>query len=90
MRAHYRLERKARRGAVIALHDVTDIERQEETRKQFVADVSHELRTPLTAIRGYAETLLDGGLKMKPTTVSLWRSFSATPFGSITSPPICW
>ena len=52
-----------RRGAVIALHDVTDIERQEETRKQFVADVSHELRTPLTAIRGYAETLLDGGLE---------------------------
>ena len=48
---------------MIALHDVTDIERQEETRKQFVADVSHELRTPLTAIRGYAETLLDGGLE---------------------------
>jgi two-component system phosphate regulon sensor histidine kinase PhoR len=53
----------ARRGAVIALHDVTDIERQEQTRKQFVADVSHELRTPLAAIRGYAETLLDGGLE---------------------------
>jgi two-component system phosphate regulon sensor histidine kinase PhoR len=54
---------ETRRGAVIALHDVTDIERQEETRKQFVADVSHELRTPLAAIRGYAETLLDGGLE---------------------------
>jgi two-component system, OmpR family, phosphate regulon sensor histidine kinase PhoR len=54
---------EARRGAVITLHDVTDIERQEETRKQFVADVSHELRTPLAAIRGYAETLLDGGLE---------------------------
>ena len=57
------LGEEARRGAVIALHDVTDIERQEETRKQFVADVSHELRTPLAAIRGYAETLLDGGLE---------------------------
>jgi two-component system phosphate regulon sensor histidine kinase PhoR len=57
------LGEETRRGAVIALHDVTDIERQEETRKQFVADVSHELRTPLTAIRGYAETLLDGGLE---------------------------
>lgn len=51
------------RGAVIVLHDVTDIERQEQVRKDFVADVSHELRTPLAAIRGYAETLLDGALE---------------------------
>jgi two-component system phosphate regulon sensor histidine kinase PhoR len=57
------LGEEGRRGAVIALHDVTDSERQEQTRKQFVADVSHELRTPLTAIRGYAETLLDGALE---------------------------
>ncbi|HEX4164499.1 MAG TPA: ATP-binding protein [Bryobacteraceae bacterium] len=52
-----------RRGGVIVLHDVTDIERQEQVRKDFVADVSHELRTPLAAIRGYAETLLDGALE---------------------------
>ena len=51
------------RGAVIVLHDITDIQRQEQLRKDFVADVSHELRTPLAAIRGYAETLLDGGLE---------------------------
>lgn len=51
------------RGAVMVLHDVTDIERQERMRKDFVADVSHELRTPLSAIRGYAETLLDGALE---------------------------
>jgi two-component system, OmpR family, phosphate regulon sensor histidine kinase PhoR len=51
-----------RRGAVIVLHDITDIERQEQLRKDLVADVSHELRTPLAAIRGYAETLLDGAL----------------------------
>lgn len=50
-------------GAVIVLHDITDVERQEQVRKDFVADVSHELRTPLTAIRGYAETLLDGALE---------------------------
>jgi two-component system, OmpR family, phosphate regulon sensor histidine kinase PhoR len=52
-----------RRGAVIVLHDITDIEVQEQMRKDFVADVSHELRTPLAAIRGYAETLLDGALE---------------------------
>ena len=50
-------------GAVVVLHDITDIQRQEQLRKDFVADVSHELRTPLAAIRGYAETLLDGGLE---------------------------
>lgn len=53
----------SRRSAVIVLHDVTDLFRQEQLRKDFVADVSHELRTPLAAIRGYAETLLDGGLE---------------------------
>jgi two-component system, OmpR family, phosphate regulon sensor histidine kinase PhoR len=50
------------RGAVVVLHDITDIQHQEQVRKDFVADVSHELRTPLSAIRGYAETLLDGAL----------------------------
>ena len=57
------LGEQRQRGAVIVLHDVTDIERQEQMRKDFVADVSHELRTPLAAIRGYAETLLDGALE---------------------------
>jgi two-component system phosphate regulon sensor histidine kinase PhoR len=52
----------ARRGAIAILHDITDLERLERIRKDFVANVSHELRTPLTAIRGYAETLLAGAL----------------------------
>ncbi|MGH9352012.1 MAG: ATP-binding protein [Terriglobia bacterium] len=56
------LAEPARTGAIAILHDITDIERLERVRKDFVANVSHELRTPLTAIRGYAETLLDGGL----------------------------
>jgi two-component system phosphate regulon sensor histidine kinase PhoR len=46
-------------GAVAVLHDVTEIERVEKTRRDFIANVSHELRTPLTSIQGYAETLLD-------------------------------
>ncbi len=52
----------ARPGALAILHDITDLERLERVRKDFVANVSHELRTPLTAIRGYAETLLEGAL----------------------------
>ena len=46
-------------GAVAVLHDQTEIERVEKTRRDFIANVSHELRTPLTSIQGYAETLLD-------------------------------
>ncbi|MBZ5515399.1 MAG: PAS domain-containing sensor histidine kinase, partial [Acidobacteriia bacterium] len=51
------------RGAIAILYDITDLERLERVRKDFVANVSHELRTPLTAIRGYAETLLEGALE---------------------------
>ena len=46
-------------GAVAVMYDLTDIERVEKTRRDFIANVSHELRTPLTSIQGYAETLLD-------------------------------
>jgi len=51
------------RGAIAVLYDITHLERLERVRRDFVANVSHELRTPLTAIRGYAETLLEGGLE---------------------------
>ena len=49
-------------GAVAVLRDLTETERVEKTRRDFIANVSHELRTPLTSIQGYAETLLDGAL----------------------------
>lgn len=46
-------------GAVAVLHEITDMERVEKTRRDFIANVSHELRTPLSSIQGYSETLLD-------------------------------
>jgi two-component system, OmpR family, phosphate regulon sensor histidine kinase PhoR len=46
-------------GAVCVLSDITEIERAETTRRDFVANVSHELRTPLTSISGYVEAMLD-------------------------------
>ncbi len=46
-------------GTVVVLRDLTETERVEKTRRDFIANVSHELRTPLTSIQGYAETLLD-------------------------------
>jgi two-component system phosphate regulon sensor histidine kinase PhoR len=47
-------------GAVLVLHDITDLRRADQMRRDFVANVSHELRTPLTAIRGYVEALGEG------------------------------
>jgi len=52
----------AGRGVIAIFHDITDLERLEQVRKDFVANVSHELRTPLAGIIGYADTLLDGAL----------------------------
>ena len=49
-------------GAVLVLHDVTDLRKLENLRRDFVSNVSHELKTPLTAIQAYADTLLEGGL----------------------------
>jgi two-component system, OmpR family, phosphate regulon sensor histidine kinase PhoR len=49
-------------GAVVVLHDVSELRRLERVRQDFVANVSHEFKTPLTAIQGFAETLLAGAL----------------------------
>ncbi len=53
-------------GAVLVLMDVTRLHALERVRQDFVANLSHELKTPLTAIRGFAETLLDGDLDGPP------------------------
>jgi two-component system phosphate regulon sensor histidine kinase PhoR len=50
-------------GAVVVLHDITQLRRLERVRRDFVANVSHEFKTPLTAIQGFAETLLAGAIE---------------------------
>lgn len=53
-------------GVLVVLHDVTAQRRNEDMRREFVANVSHELRTPLTSIRTYAETLSESGDELSP------------------------
>ena len=47
---------------LLVLRDLSEVERLDRVRRDFVANVSHEIKTPLTSVRGYAETLLEGGL----------------------------
>jgi len=49
-------------GVVLAFHDITRLKQLEDIRKDFVANVSHEIKTPITAIKGFAETLLEGAI----------------------------
>lgn len=53
------------KGVVLVFHDITDIKKLEQMRKDFVANVSHELKTPVTSLKGFAETLLDGAMENK-------------------------
>lgn len=55
-----------KQGIVAVFHDISDLKKVENMRRDFVANVSHELRTPVTIIKGYAETLLDGTLESDP------------------------
>jgi len=57
-----------RQGVVAVFHDISDLKKAENMRRDFVANVSHELRTPVTIIKGYAETLLDGTLESNPSS----------------------
>ena len=49
-------------GVIIVFHDITEIHRLENMRRDFVANVSHELKTPLASIQAFAETLIDGAI----------------------------
>lgn len=48
------------KGIVLVFHDITELKKLEQVRKDFVANVSHELKTPVTSVKGFTETLLDG------------------------------
>ena len=68
-----RNENGERESAILVLQDVTEQEKLDKMRKEFVANVSHELRTPLTTIRSYTETLLDGAVEDKEYTVNFLK-----------------
>jgi two-component system phosphate regulon sensor histidine kinase PhoR len=53
------------KGIVVVFHDITELKRLEQMRKDFVANVSHELKTPVTSLKGFAETLIDGAMEDK-------------------------
>ena len=57
-------------GIVVVMHDITELVKLEQIRKDFVANVSHELKTPVTSIKGFSETLLYGAYKNEETLLS--------------------
>lgn len=57
-------------GVLLVLQDVTAVRRLERVRSEFVANVSHELKTPIAAVKGFAETLLGGGVQDEETARS--------------------
>jgi len=61
-------------GSVVLFRDVTAQKKIDQIRRDFVANVSHELKTPVTAIKGFAETLLDGALENRDDSVRFLNS----------------
>lgn len=55
------------KGVLLVFHDITEIKKLEQMRKDFVANVSHELKTPVTSIKGFSETLMDGAMNNRDT-----------------------
>jgi two-component system phosphate regulon sensor histidine kinase PhoR len=51
------------KGIVLVFHDISELKKLEQMRKDFVVNVSHELKTPITSIKGFSETLIDGAMK---------------------------
>ncbi len=57
------------KGIIMTFYDITRLKRLEQMRKDFVANVAHEIRTPITAIKGFAETLLDGAIEDRQNAI---------------------
>ena len=64
-------------GFVAVFHDITQIEKLEQVRKDFVANVSHELKTPITAIKGFADTLLEGAVDDRDNALRFIQTIKA-------------
>jgi len=64
---------KADFSLILFLQDITEEKKVETIKRDFVANVSHELRTPLASIKGYSETLLDGGMDDRKTLAEFLR-----------------
>lgn len=67
--AAFKVEKEKAGGVVVVLQDVTEQQKLDAARREFVANVSHELRTPLTSIKSYTETLLEGALEDRETAM---------------------
>lgn len=64
-------------GFVAIFHDITQLKKLEQMRKDFVANVSHEIKTPVTAIKGFADTLLDGAIEDKENAVKFLQTIKS-------------
>src|SRR6056297_4131483 len=66
--APYKNDKDEVGGVIYVMQDITEQQKLEDMRKEFIANVSHELKTPITTIKSYSETLLSGALEYKETT----------------------
>ncbi|TAL24468.1 MAG: sensor histidine kinase, partial [Nitrospirae bacterium] len=71
---YYPVESEKISGTILSLHDITQLKQLENVRKDFVANVSHEIKTPITAIRGFAETLLEGAIDDRENALKFLRT----------------
>jgi two-component system phosphate regulon sensor histidine kinase PhoR len=64
-------------GFIAIFHDITQMKKLEQIRKDFVANVSHEIKTPITAIQGFADTLLDGAIDDRENAIRFLQTIKA-------------